>query len=251
MTHHLCRFIFTLFMLLASHLAAASEERPVSLSYDPDQDHLSFQAHDVSLKALLTLIALKTGVDIGLDPLAERSVTMQVESLPLERALKNLLRGSNTAFRYSSNKEADGSLSLLGVQVLAPGSKPSAAERLVELKGEAVLRGRQQYDAAGKNDGKRRRAQERWQERLAELPEAQQNEIVEHARQRVERYKAKREADIKQREEKKARVQQRRADAQERRYEGMSPEEREAAIALKKQRQEIIRQRYLENQSAQ
>jgi hypothetical protein len=238
--------LFTLFTLGANP-ASATEAGKVVLDYNPDKDTITLQAEQASLKDLLGRIALKTGIEVHLDPLAEQSVTMNINDMPLERALKNLLKDSNNIFRYSSKKEPDGSLNLIGVRVLQAGSAPSAAEQIIALKGEAFIRGKKAYMHDQLGSEQRQRANERWQERLSELPENVQKELLDHAEKKLDRGKQRREAKQQKKEAKDAASKERKAQKEARRYEGLTPEEREKAIALKEQQREMVRQRHIDN----
>ena len=88
--------LVALLLLIALPVVAAPPAVPAPFKYDSDKDRLSLNVTDVSLKGLLTTLGRNTGVEMRMDPAAERKVSANIESLPLEEGLKRITRGMST-----------------------------------------------------------------------------------------------------------------------------------------------------------
>ncbi len=83
-------FFLAVFLAAQGSLAAGAG---VKVTYDKQRDRLSIQAHKVSLTQVLGRVAAETGMNIRTHPDVEKTVTLQLPPQPLERALKQLVRG--------------------------------------------------------------------------------------------------------------------------------------------------------------
>ncbi len=115
------RALFALLLIVALP-ALAEVQTPAPFKYDSDSDRLSIDVTEVSLKGLLGVIGRNTGVEMRMDPAAERTVSARIESLPLEEGLKRITRGMSTIAIYDERPDKPGSAPMLiGYYVLPEG----------------------------------------------------------------------------------------------------------------------------------
>lgn len=90
-------------LLTAEKPAAASQPSILEVVYDPASDLVSIRARHSSLGNVLQELAKKAHLDIDWrnDELVTEPVSADIEALPLEQALHQLLREFNSAFVYS------------------------------------------------------------------------------------------------------------------------------------------------------
>ena len=158
-----------------------------SLQVVVENGRLSLQAHDTALADVLRVIAQKAGLRLSLGRDMDTPVTHRAQSRPLERALRDLLRGRDFALVYDSARP--GGLSELHVYgastcpepaaVLADAAQAEAgsiavSETADRLRGLAALEGGDPAVSlavlsaalAGENDVLLRRAAVLWLSRL-------------------------------------------------------------------------------------
>lgn len=92
-------FFLAVFLAAQGSLAAGAG---VKVTYDKQRDRLSIQAHKVSLTQVLGRIAAETGMNIRTHPDVEKTITLQLPPQPLERALKQLVRGLSYILEYDT-----------------------------------------------------------------------------------------------------------------------------------------------------
>ena len=138
---------------------------------------MSIQAQGASLRELLGVIALKTGVEIRMSPEVEQQVSVNVEKQPLSATLKSLSRSLRLNRVMIFGERADGSALLLRMKFLPRGKKDSdSLDPVVTVEQEVVARSRrspQMVPPAADLSAAR------WQDRLQELPESQQQHLEE------------------------------------------------------------------------
>lgn len=174
--------MFPVLLLLAAGPAAWAAEP--NLRYDPTRDRMTVQAADASLTLVLSEMARLSGLDIRMDPAVERKVQVDVRDQPLETAIARVTGKLNTIKGYRSAGKADKAVKgdkkeaplLVSVTILPEGKTDASRARSVLDAGRegdmrAVMKARREQKA---DPGKtmRDRTQERWQERLAGMSEA-------------------------------------------------------------------------------
>lgn len=232
----------TLALLLSANVWA--DEASYSVTYDKQKDTLSFKVENASLKQLLTRIAMQSHIEVLFDDRAEQTITMAMEERPLQDALKNLLKANSHAFRYS--RDNNDKVMLIGVSVLPKGDGPDNALPLLHAAGEAYTNAKNNRVLSIDEDARKTLSNQRWQARLAEMPEAIQEKVVKNANERLDKKekkkaqrKERRDAKKKQREERR----EKRIAERQQRLESLSPEDREVA----EQRREAIKNRVIMN----
>ena len=105
------RFFSAILMagLLLSTAAKTNAEalQQQRISYNPTNDLMTVQVEQISLKAVLSRIALLSGIEISMDPRVEHEVSAEINSQPLEEGIKQLVRDLNSVFLYSEPGETN------------------------------------------------------------------------------------------------------------------------------------------------
>lgn len=202
-------YFILLFILSFSPLPVAGDKSlPLRVDYDSKSNQLVVIANDVMLKRVLANIALKTGMEILMDPDANRSISANLKDKPLEKSLKVLLRGTSYVFIYKKDrlgapgngKTVSRQPALMAVRVLLSGENDtSKLQRVVALPSEAL----QHALATGGL------AAQRWQERRNAMPKTVQEKLDAYVNHRLE-LKAKNSKRI---TELKSRYQERRRNS--------------------------------------
>ena len=129
----------------------ASRDSDGHYVYDADADRLTLRVRDVPMAEVLEAISQRTGLTFDTRPglSLENRVTLRVERLPLDEAVRDLLRGFNFVLSYDSSNAGVASSQL--TRVLIVSASPSEAIRqaradLLEDSTGALL------DAVARND---------------------------------------------------------------------------------------------------
>lgn len=207
MVKSLCIGMVLMFTLFLSAAAIAVDMRP-QVRYDSTADRLTVIAQEIPLSKLLVHIAVASGIEILMDPAADRSVSITLRDKPLEAGLKQLVRGLSYAMFYGS-KTSDGSKPspplLITMKVLPQGKEDSTAlVPVVTLEKEARARAVAVGSTPRPSGPSTGYSAERWQMRLDKLPEATRQRLEEHMRQ----YQALREKMEEKRAEQRAEQQE-------------------------------------------
>ena len=112
---HFVSLMATGLLLLPAYSSAA--EAPL-ISFDASRGTLSTNINNHPLSDVMQQIAAQSGIKSTVMPAAERSISLQLTDVALEKALKQLLRGTNYAFTYQKH---DGKYVVSGVRVLNSG----------------------------------------------------------------------------------------------------------------------------------
>lgn len=166
--------------------AIAADMRP-QVRYDSAADRLTVVAQEIPLSTLLAHIAVTSGIEILMDPAADRPVSITLRDQRLEVGLKQLVRGLSYAMFYES-KPFEGSKPspplLIAMKVLPQGKEDSTAlAPVVTLEKEARARAVAPGSTARPSGPSAGYSAERWQMRLDKLPEATRQRLEEHVRQ--------------------------------------------------------------------
>ncbi len=228
-----CLAVF--FLLGVMEVNSAEGLSPQKLQYDPNNDVLTLQVEQVSLKTVLSRIAMLSGIEVLMDPRVEQQVSVTIQNQPLEQGLKQLVRGMNSVFRYGESGSTMGAKPLLVGLSLLPQSDADGQmlEPLLSMEGEAMLRTMTKRSQASDN----RLVGQRWDQRLAQLPPAHRERIIDVAQQQRRKLELRR----------KIRDERQQLSAL-RREELLAERERgEGALRLADpERYELRRQRFLE-----
>lgn len=187
-------------------LAIADNQREVSGSeeafpilYDRQKDTLSLDTTDQPLSDVLLQVMRQTGMDIRLDPAAERRVTLRLKDQPLEKALDRLLAQLNVVKEFGRVGNGKNSRDmLLGLVVMPEGKHdPASAKRLIDRDKELAYRAgvMSQYEKRAKvrSDIRNDIMVERWRLRADRL-NAKDKKEYEHKKAALDRQAAEQEA---------------------------------------------------------
>lgn len=127
-----CSFVYFIclaaFLSLVSLPVIASECANCRINYAADTDTLSVEAHNVSLKSLLSYISGSTGIEVTMPPSADSMVSIQANA-PTAQVLGRLLRSENYALIY----KGQGKERRVEKVVLMPKGQQGVGERLAPL----------------------------------------------------------------------------------------------------------------------
>ncbi len=162
------------------------------VSYDAGNDRLTVQVEQVSLKAVLSRIALLSGIEVLMDPRVERQVSTVIEGQALEYGIKRLVRGLNSVFLYGEPDTTKGTKPMLvSLRLLPQGEVDgSMLEPLMLLEGEALLR--MMTKRAQANSAKENLAVQRWDQRLKQLPSEYRERIIRVAKKQRQQLELRR-----------------------------------------------------------
>ena len=213
-------------LLLINPLAYASPPTP-TISYDKNNDTLSVNANNSSLKEILAHIASRSGIEIQMDDKAEHLITTTLDNVPLEKALSQLARQTNYAFVYSDtnsseNNRSSGKPMLIGMYILPKGEFSADMLRpapLLSASGEAFVREKDRYSSPTQAVEVFNHAQQRWEARLKAMSPERREKLLTDANEKrlqVEQRQAQREQKKQQHSEKrKEREEKRQARLEE------------------------------------
>ncbi len=121
--------------MAAPTVARAQGTLDLEMEYDRATDLLSIRARQIPLNTLLQEIAKKSGltVESRKEELLRESVSVEMKALPLEQALRQLLREFNSALLYSNASAIRGAVPatrLVGVVLLSKKERAASQESL-------------------------------------------------------------------------------------------------------------------------
>ena len=232
-------FLITLPTMVMAEKPVAEQLPQNVVLYDKQQDTLNVNVTDMSLKRLLATIAIQSHIEVLFDDDADRTINMTFEDAPLERALKNLLRGSSYAFRYTRDNN-DRAL-LIGVTVLPEGAAGDGnAQALLHAPGETFMHKKNKRSQSIEQYERQEVYNQRWQARLKEMPDEVREKAEKHAAERLKALDEKNAAREKRAQEAKEKREAFKAERKAKRQEDfdqLSPEEQ----AVELQRRENIK----------
>jgi len=190
-----------------------AEQASSVIHYDKQKDTLSINVDKIPLKQVLATIAIQSHIEVLFDDKADQTITMELEKRSLQDALKNLLRGTSYAFRYT--RDSNNKALLIGVSVLPDGDAPDAKvgdanpQPLLEVTGEVFMHAKNNRQLSIEEFARQETYNQRWQARLAEVPAHIREKAEQHARERLEAKDKKKVARQERREKKKAEHEER------------------------------------------
>lgn len=186
MSKTMCIGILLFFTLFLSAAAIAADMRP-QVRYDSAADRLTVVAQEIPLSKLLAHIAVASGIEILMDPEADRPVSVTLHDKPLEAGLKHLVRGLSYAMFYE-RKPFEGSKPspplLIAMKVLPQDKEDrTALAPVITLEKEARARAVAPGSTPRPSGPLAGYSVKRWQMRLGKLPDATRQRLEEHVRQ--------------------------------------------------------------------
>lgn len=243
----------TLMLLLLSALFilpsggnAGNEKINPLVSYDESRDIIDVTAKNVSLKGLLARISLMSGVEILMDPNAEKKISIAIKGASLEAGLKRIVRGLSSAMIYEED-EKKGKVLLVAMRVFKKnGPNKAKLISVATLENEiAIHSAPPRKDERGGSDREvpsiMNFASQRWQVRLEKLSEEKREQILEKIKDRQDKRKAQRATREKIREKMEKRRAGREAE-RSKRDEELKKRNPERYDLMMKRRQEIREQ---------
>lgn len=245
-------------LVLVAFMGSVASAGGPEVVYDKATDRLSVGADTVSLKGLLSRIALLSGVEFLIDPEVEQPVTITFTDCSLEGGLKKIMQALDLRYAMiyqKKNGQDPASAPLLISMKIVPEGKENNPNLIlapvVDVNGEAVIRSLSSLKAPRGGDqippAIFDHAKERWQARLNKMPEEKREQIVEHMQRRQSKQTSRMEEMKKRRAERetnRAEHQARRIAAEEK-LRASNPE----LYELRLQQREEMRQQMMEELS--
>ena len=195
-TSGLLQLLLLLSLSLTSTVQADQDIPPTLVSYDKIENLLTISAETASLKSVLNQIAAQSGIEVMFDEGADEPLSINIQSMPLKKALEQILRGNSHIMRYDRDKK--GNSLLIGVMVLPKGQEDNShASPLLNQNNEAYHYARKQANDTDSNG----LDEERWQARLAEMSSKQREQLEQYTAQRQTRKEEKEKRRQKQKED--------------------------------------------------
>lgn len=227
---------------------AANAKRP-NVVYDKASDLVSVEADNASLRILLAVIALKTGVEIEMDPAVEQAISITLKDRTLEDGLKQIAHRLDLKYAmvYHKEKGQDESATptLVYMKIVPKSTKPDQMlEPVVPLQREAFVHSLSSIRKGVKSSSMLDHARKRWQARMDNMPEDKRKRIEEMMKKMQEQYEAR----LAERQKLKAKFEQRMEEKRAKRQ--AMDEEMKASnpegYELRQQRREELRQKAIE-----
>lgn len=239
--------LYAVLILLFSVAASIANDSLPKVSYDRVKDMLSVDAKDHSLTTILSMLVIKTGVDITIDPSIERKVTARFKGKKLEKGIKALTRGLSLALIYETVDGKEDDVLLIGVKIF-PGGKEERGElvKVLGIKHETVFRAklpprpRDGVDAPDVSG----LAEKRWAARLKNMSEKRRESVLASIKERQDRQLKKREERDQRRKDRQERKEKR--DQKRRAEDEALKESNPGLYELRKQQKEDARERTME-----
>lgn len=183
------------------------KEFSATINCNAETGRLSVSSEPVSLQGLFNEIANQCKIDVQFDNAADDMVTVSMESVELEKAVKQILKGRNYILSYAKKAPIDGHNKLLfsGVMVL-PDGEEQISERFNIMSDEEHDRTLSQLtlEQTQQIDG----AKERWQVHLEKMSPAARKTMEKRLSDRViKNALRKQKHQIKKQERKQKRAQ--------------------------------------------
>jgi len=243
----LCQILFTSVVLfMSSQLWAESPH----VSYDKSTDTISVMATDASYKAIMARIATLSGVEILMDPKAEHNITIEVNDLPLETALKQLSRQTSFVLIHdipetdvNESQEKSVQPVLVRMRILPEGEfTTDAIYPVLAPGGEAFIREKNRYSAPAQQVDIFNHAQRRWEARLKAMSPEKREKLLDIAQEKREQMAQNRAEQAQRKKElaEKREAYKKRRDARLEELKLMDPERYELRMKRRMERQQGV-----------
>ena len=159
-----------------------TDSNAVTIVYNKSTDYISIDAKSASLRQVLKIVALKTGIAVMFDNKAEGTVSLNIKSNNLKKGLENLLNGRNYSFLFDTDKQNN--TLLTGIMILPADSKNKRnAKHIINIEKEARQRAISQLSL--EQTSEINLAKERWQKRLDNMPKRFRQDLEERIDQHL------------------------------------------------------------------
>jgi len=152
MTNGLLLFCSTLLLMF---LPAVGHSQ---VAFDKETGHLTVKSEGRPLAGLLSQVSAKTGIEIYIAPGADRPVSLDIKALPVEDAIKEMIRPLNNVFVYRGN-----SSSIKTVKIY----RASPAEATVRIAPLGASAARPDQKLPPSQAELENRARQQWEQRAA------------------------------------------------------------------------------------
>ncbi len=139
------------------------------VTYDPEKKLLSVKSEKIPLSELLSEVSAKTGIDVYISPAVDKKVFADIESQPVENAIRRMIKPLNNAFVYQGESieavkifeksEAEATLRIAPSVTRSKLTSPSLGQGLDkrmlpsdELQAKATQRRKQIAETQGRED---------------------------------------------------------------------------------------------------
>lgn len=161
----------------------------LQVRYDRAADRLSVHAERAPLSEVLKQVAARSGLEVLMDPAAEREVDVGFDALALEQGVKRIAGDLGTAMFYSRPAgDADAAPMLTTVHVLAPGTGEANLLPLLDPTGEIAVRAATSVRGTVTPGGVLDHARRRWEARVARMSPERQQSYLEQALEQQKRH---------------------------------------------------------------
>jgi hypothetical protein len=152
----MAKHLFILTLVLLVFLLPATGHSQVA--YEKKTGKLFVKAEGLPLTQLLAEVSAKTGIEIYIAPAADRPVFLDIKALPVEDAVKEMIKPLNNMFVYQGNTSA-----IKAVKIYAA-SPSEATVRLAPLGASAARPDQKLPPSQAELEA---RARQRWEQRAA------------------------------------------------------------------------------------
>ncbi len=240
--------MIVLLMVCGTLMAQENASNHPEVDYNSSTDQLTINAEKVSLSGLYQRISILSGVDVWMDPEVEQTITVTVKDQSLEEGLKFIGRqfNLNQALIYAPKKPSTSTPEFMVVAAKVMPEGKQSNNNLKQLVGpirEGVMRSEARL--AHGDSPVRDLAIERWQLRMAAMPEKKRKIYEARIERRLEDKKQQKALKTRKKEEQEKKKADRLARREERdeKIKAEDPERYERMI----ERREERRQNYLES----
>ncbi len=183
--------IFVIWQIFMVPIYAEQSAHP-PIIYDWQNDRLTVSLENVSLTQTLGYIANISGLEVLMDPKAEKQISADFKNLPMEKALQRLLGETSHIFLYDSQPTETLDLKstskiIVGVHILSTGENNNdILLPILAAKGEAFIREGYRYNSHMPAPEIFNFTQQRWEARLKSMDEERREALLDQARLKYE-----------------------------------------------------------------
>lgn len=181
-------FIFS----FALNVQAQEKVNVPQVEYDVEKNILSVEAKKVSLKSLLAIIQLETGVQFFINPTVEKKISIKFKNLSIEKGLKKIAKGLSYSFSYKKQSEKEKKDKkenlLIAMLIVKQGQDFKGAMPVLGLEGEGTFRTKRDIHEKGDGfDKLENKIIDRWKARYDLQSPERQKKIEENIKKRYEK----------------------------------------------------------------
>ena len=162
-----------------------SQNSSLQLNYSVKDNSLSLNSHQVKFKTILGLLSLKSGIQTAIHPDVDKKISLVINKLPLQQAIKNLCNGFNCITYFNHNSKINENI-ITRLEVL-----PKGKHQLLMLTETIPLANEMNIHAKKHQTAKYSRLQARLESRLNNLPEEIRESVSEEYLHKITHFKNK------------------------------------------------------------